>query len=180
MFKNLELKDPLSTIIEMSSFILWFSPLCFKVLSTNKEKAKQNSELIRFFSVGVLHVTGTALVRMMVVLDVGTTDWTLYDVPYCSLDGLFRDITRDGTIPFPFISTPPQKRNQKSTTDPGGVETGQGATHSPKYSRTHTHVCCTPTGPKSQSCRPDVGLFPWILAVNILANRDAYYFTKSH
>lgn len=74
MFKNLELKDPLSTIIEMSSFILWFSPLCFKVLSTNKEKAKQNSELIRFFSVGVLHVTGTALVRMMVVLDVGTTD----------------------------------------------------------------------------------------------------------
>ena len=52
MFKNLELKDPLSTIIEMSSFILWFSPLCFKVLSTNKEKAKQNSELIRFFSVG--------------------------------------------------------------------------------------------------------------------------------
>ena len=74
MFKNLELKDPLSTIIKMSSFILWFSSLCFKVLNTNKEYAKRNSELISFFLLGVLHVTGTALVRMMVALDVGTTD----------------------------------------------------------------------------------------------------------
>lgn len=46
-------------------------------------------------------------------------------------------------------------------------------THSPKYSCTHTHVCCTPTGPKSQSYRQDVCPFSWILdqAVNILANR---------
>lgn len=140
MFKNLELKDPLSTIIEMSSFILWFSPLCFKVLNTNKEYAKQNSELIRFFLLGVLHVTGTALVRMMVALDVGTTDWTLYDIPYCSLDGLFRDNPRDGTVPFPLISTP-QKRNQKRTADPGGVETAQGAYAQPQIlTYTYPHV----------------------------------------
>lgn len=36
----------------MSSFILWSLPLGFKVLITNKEYPKQNSELMRFLSTG--------------------------------------------------------------------------------------------------------------------------------